>query len=254
MPEHRTTITTFIALLASCLAGTGCVTTENDELVADDDLAADQSTAAAARLTGNAIGVIPESGVNCPGDRISITLWNESDDNNNQRSPWYGDWVSNRMTYLRFCKVSSQGFKPARGTLAAMNYAVLKLGASCPAGSSTVIRYFDNNDLNGAHVSWYQETAQLPSKYGGMGGNNVWLHLCVFEATASGSTAPFPNLGFSYGVMGGAALPGAQATGWVRTDDEDDDNNNSWDNPSGIEMSTVMEGNDNTKIYTVRVR
>jgi hypothetical protein len=217
----------------------------------------DDIEAESAALSGSMVGVIPENNTNCPGKRIEIDVAPEMDKNNNHTDGWIGDWswAKGSLGRMVFCKVPSAGFKPAKSTSAQANYAVLKLGASCPTGSFEVVRYFDLEDTPYAPSTTEQDKACLPSRHGGKAGQNLWLHLCVFKANVAGSSTPFPDLAFRYGVLGSPGVPGDLASGFAYNDDEDDDNRTHWEgNDDNVDLSAIIEGGNNSRMHLVRVR
>jgi len=101
------------------------------------------------------VGVIPDVSGDCPmGSKLVIYQDNEDDNGNgNARAGWNGAIVSTDNTLWTFCRVDGRLFGklpvPALPLSATANdYAVLKLGAECPAGSTEAIRYFDDEDDN----------------------------------------------------------------------------------------------------------
>ena len=91
------------------------------------------------------VGVVLEAGETCPampgrGASRTLSLYMDDEDssNNNGRSGWLGQTVSNANTRFNFCSVSGPRFRPATALSPALaNYAVVKMGTTCPAGSST---------------------------------------------------------------------------------------------------------------------
>jgi hypothetical protein len=200
------------------------------------------------------IGVIPNDNDDCPGERIGLALNNEDDDNQNKREGWIGATESGRNTTFWFCRVDGTQFRPVRSTdNNASTYAVLSLGDTCPLGSARARRYFDNEDDDDASRSG--SDAMLPNEWMS---ENLMMHFCVFKPTATGSSTPFPSLGFSYGVFGGDTLPGVGDgdDGWVKTDDEDDDNNNHYYHCSGDcgARTFISLGSSSTWLFMARVR
>ena len=94
------------------------------------------------------VGVIPAVGGSCPAPtEVKIHMDNEDSNNNNQSSGWTGAISSGRNTLLEFCKIDGTklGRLPAPSSGSA-KYAVLKLGAQCPPGSTEFKRYHDDED------------------------------------------------------------------------------------------------------------
>lgn len=181
----------------------------------------------------NDVGVIAPAGMNCPNEHIMVALENEREGNWNEKEGWLGATQQDRAwTRFHLCRVDGRNFRRVRGTSTTQNYAVVKLGASCPAGSVDFERYFDNEDRPRGCPSWpwacgVGKPATIgdfaPSSYSA---NNLHLRFCLFRAALTGDTRPLPAIGIPYGVFAAPGFPGAIASGWVHTDDEDDDNAN----------------------------
>lgn len=197
-------------------------------------------------LTAQPVGVIPEAGFNCPSGMARITLFldNEDDDNANSRMGWIGATEQDRdNTLLHFCRADGALFRPVASGKAESNYAVLALGATCPSGSVSLTRHFDNEDHPGC---------SFPAACA-LANNNLDLRLCMFRASErTGSTAPFPSIGIPYGVFGTASLPGSSGSGFIFTDDEDDDNHNSLSGDTAGSEVFLSVGR-NTLLRMVRV-
>jgi hypothetical protein len=235
-----------VTLLASVLAACEAHPLDGEELEVE-----------ASALSGSMVGVIPDKGVNCPGQRIEISVAPEMEDNNNHKEGWVGDWTWNNdaMGRMVYCKVPSSAFKAAKSTSTTANYGLLKLGASCPEGSFEVVRYFDLEDRRYAPSTSEEDKTYPPSRHGGLSGQNLWLHLCVFKAHNGGSSSPFPDLGFKYGVLGSPGVPGDITSGFAYNDDEDDNNHTRWEwNDENVNLDAIIEGKDNSKMKLVRVR
>ena len=103
-------------------------------------------------------------------------------------------------------------------------YAVLQLGAFCPAGSEPFTRRFDNEDDGNRNTvfSDFDPSWVTRQEHGAS-----YVRFCLFRSGAD--TMPgFPAVGFAYGVFGKSQLPGVIASGNLRTNDEDDNNGNSF--------------------------
>jgi hypothetical protein len=194
----------------------------------------------------NDIGVIQDSSVACPGERIVIHMDTEDNNNKNDHGGWNGEFKIDSNAQLAFCRVDGAGFKSlgpdSRGTT---NYLVLKLGDVCPNASYTVVRRFDNEDDN--TNNWSIGDIR-PSVQNG----NTTLHFCAFLGSASSAErmASLPSLGFSYGVFAGSSFTKGSRYGWVYIDDEDTDNRNSFD---GLQdNNSEIEGGPNTKMHMWR--
>jgi hypothetical protein len=194
------------------------------------------------------VGVILDAGQTCPTEELRITMDDEDDDNENARSGWIGKTVSSSNTTFSFCRTPGGRFRPIPSSSSSANYAVLRMGKTCPAGSVPFSRFFDNEDegnINSfaGHVS--------PSRSDG----NTRLEFCMFRASASAAAFTFPSLsgGVPYGVLAGSSFPAALATGWIKTDDEDDNNANRLEgNISGT--SSFLSADSNTVLRLARVR
>lgn len=206
------------------------------------------------------VGVLLQPGATCPGIpgraggfHVELRMDDEDDDNANSTSGWIGQTVSDTNTRFKFCVVSGTRFAPlkvsALSSTAPKNYAVVRMGASCPPNSVSMYRYFDNEDDDNENSSIGHVAPHISRDSGTV------LELCMFKETtgSTGSTAPFSNLGASYGVFAPANFPGAISTGYLRTDDEDDDNRNAI---GGLYAGSqvFLQGGDNTRLFTARVK
>lgn len=185
------------------------------------------------------VGVIPDRNVGCPGgsEEIMIRMDDEDENNGSRRSGFIGktnlgDNASN--TRFWFCKVDGSVFRPfttaAAGADLRDDYAVLKLGTSCPAGSQEFWRYYDNEDGGNAN-----------SRNGVIAPNvsnaNTKLFFCLFRFAPAGvsTMSAFPDLGigFRYGVFAPADFNRSPlGFGSFRSDDEDDNNQNDYGAPA----------------------
>lgn len=177
------------------------------------------------------VGVIPGTGT-CPSSSSLITVHmdDEDNDNENSRAGWIGAITSNNNTTFRFCRVDGRQFYPLAATNAVTNhYAVLKLGAQCPNGSTEFNRQFDNEDDNNQNsvisssgiATDYAAVYSTRQNYG-----LTRLHFCLFTA-GTNTMSGFPALGIDYGVFAASDFSKTlQTTGWVYTDDEDHYPNN----------------------------
>jgi len=181
---------------------------------------------APAYSAGPTVGVLPNASGVCPAGlpRYWVYMDNEDSSNNNNRYGWIGGAVSTANTRFYLCAVDGDRFL---GLLAyKVNFAVLALGPTCPAGTYTVDRFVDDEDSGNTSGS----SVPSGSGTGTTGGGNSRFRFCHFLNYASNAVVPpnsaFPDLGGIYGVFGPAAAPAIE-TGWVYTDDEDSDNSNS---------------------------
>jgi hypothetical protein len=185
------------------------------------------------------VGVIPDLGVGCPAnsEEVMIRMDDEDDNNGSSRSGFIGktnsgDNASN--TRFFFCKVDGTAFRPFSGSADAANqrddYAVVKFGTSCPAGSQEFSRHYDNEDSGNANSRNGVITPNISNA-------NTTLFFCLFRFAAAGvaTMSVFPNLGtgFRYGVFAPSDFNrGALAFGRFRSDDEDSGNANTYTVPS----------------------
>jgi subtilisin family serine protease len=203
------------------------------------------------------VGVIPEAGAVCPGETISFQMDDEDNNNANSRSGWLGRIQSSNNTIYTFCRVNGTDFHPAvsGGPVIFQSYAVLKLGATCPAGAVEYLRHFDNEDRRNAN---WVSGGVFPNLID----NNSTLNWCVFLPVPAGPAFAFPNLGFGYGVVAPPTFSLALATGWIYQDDEDN-RNDDWyldltqspplySLPSPI--PNLINGDHNTQTFLAKVR
>jgi len=191
-------------------------------------------------------GVIPDVGVGCPAgdDEIVIRMDDEDDGNVSSRSGFVGKTnvgETSSATRFDFCKVDGTVFKPFSTSATASDqrddYAVLKLGLTCPAGSQEFSRHFDNEDDGNGNFFTGVINPNVSNQ-------DTTLFFCLFRFAASGvaTMSAFPNLGsgFRYGGFGPSDFNrGALAFGTIRTDDEDSGNTSTYTVPSDA-LSSAM--------------
>lgn len=166
----------------------------------------------------NDVGIIPQSSAGCPVGREHIYISMDDEDHNNASSVngWTGD-ISHYSTgtTFGFCRVDGNQFHSLPGR----DYAVLQLGSSCPNGSVSFFRAFDNE--HNANHNWSSGTiSPNQSNHPATG-----MNFCFFPAGFPPTMTSFPNFYVSYGVF--AAPPSLAVglpTGVVHTDDEDNHN------------------------------
>jgi hypothetical protein len=146
-------------------------------------------------------------------------------------------------TNFYFCPVDGTSFKPLT-TVAdyTKEYALLKLGSTCPNGSIEFGRFFDNEDSNNASRNSGHISPNYQDAYG-----NSMLRFCLFRYGPDimqpdpYTGAIFPALGFSYGAFAASdfyfAVTGA--TGLIYTDDEDSNTASYFDIPSTLDVTAV---------------
>lgn len=181
------------------------------------------------------VGVLKGDGP-CPeNSEVSVRMDTEDNNPSNEATGWLGGsfWDSNAVT-LVFCRVPGQNhmwIPPTAGF-----YGLLKLGNRCPSFSNEITRTSDNEDTNNNNQTTGDFMANdLGPNSGYTGqfiGDSTRFTICSFNAAdrPAGSTAGYPDLGFSYGVLG-TPRPNAFAMdyGWVSADDEDTNNANTAD-------------------------
>jgi hypothetical protein len=171
---------------------------------------------------GEPVGVIP-AGTSCPTTSSTVSFFMDNQDNGGSYvSGWVGGTSldGNRNTRLVFCRVGGNQFRSlASYSTGRANYAVLKLGASCPPGSVEFSRYFDNEDDNNKNSYTGTIWPNTSSSYG------TELRFCLFKGDGTTSTT-LPNVGFDYGVFAGYDFGFTSARGVIYTDDENSSNAN----------------------------
>jgi hypothetical protein len=181
------------------------------------------------------VGVVPGS-TTCPGGVAPIRIYMDDQDDVNKNHwgdivedgatgaftlaelyGWIGAINNASNTTFYFCKVDGRQFKPLTTYPdASMEYAVLKLGTTCPNGSAEVTRRFDNEDCNNANSLTGTITPNTQDR------NYTTLKFCVFRHGAD-AMGGFPSLGISYGVFAPMNFQIALSKGWIFIDDEDGD-------------------------------
>lgn len=194
------------------------------------------------------VGVIPATPA-CPAGISLVEIYHDDEDssNANSRWGWIGATVSDRNTRFRFCRVPSS-FRPILEAGSAYDYAVLQLSLSCPSGSHSMWRYFDNEDSNNANSG---SGPYFPNV--NVGGRNWQMKFCVFDDSQGAQTmTSFPSLGFTYGVFAPLDMPAPYNlwSGYLYKDDEDSNNQNSWTNGP----DSMMGGGRNTWMTIANVR
>jgi hypothetical protein len=209
---------------------------------------------AAVNLGADAVGVVKAANTNCPNGEIDMGMDNENHNNNNSRSGWIGATASTQNTTFKFCYARGSDFHQVRSDNANDNYAVIKLGTRCPAGSVEFWRHFDGEDDNTSTTVW---VGPVGSGNAGEKGN-LDLHFCLFRASPSAPTGynTWPSIGVPYGVFGSAGLRGTLEAGNVYTDDEDDNNHDTLggDYVGSERLLEPRFKNGGTRLYMARVR
>ena len=182
--------------------------------------------ASPAHAAGPLVAVLPNATGQCPAGSSVWQVYqdNEDDGNANNRFGWIGGIASTSNTRFRLCGVDGDRFRPLLSYR--VNFAVLALGPTCPAGAITFDRYVDDEDDNGQSHS----TVPAGSGTGTRSGPNTNFRFCWFLNYATNAPPAtggvFPNLGGAYGGFGPSNQPFVLDSGFVRTDDEDDGNAN----------------------------
>ncbi len=207
------------------------------------------------------VGVSPATATGCsrPEDAVTIHTDDEDHNNINNVSGWVGGITQDSGgTTFRFCRVDGSAFHPIAGAgIPNRNYAVLRLGNSCPPGSVEFVRHFDNEDEdNGNFIvgdAW--PNSQTP---------DTDLHFCLFQPTVDGgnpsfdSFPSFSNLPNGYGVfapLNFLDLGGPKISGTVFTDDEDYHNQDQLIVPPGAaaDVAPIIYGDSNTNLNVMQV-
>ncbi|WP_342380024.1 hypothetical protein NVS55_10700 [Myxococcus stipitatus] len=239
-----------LVVSALCVAQLGCGQEDLSQSQMDGNSPGDIESSSAA-LGANDVGVIaPASG--CPGSYIWIHMDNEDSHQMTNVVPWVGATLVNASANLvfTFCRVDGNQFKSlATYSNTASNYAVLKLAATCPAGSVDFARVFDNEDTrnqnssSGNSVIWpnYQDTYATT------------LRFCLFRG-GSETAANLPALGFEYGVFAAPNFGFGSARGTIFSDDEDTRTKNEYhvDPAWAWEAKSMVSEGDNTTMYVAR--
>lgn len=176
------------------------------------------------------VGVIKGQGQSC-GSYSELEIYMDCEDSSNKNSSW--GWIgaidnsaSGGNALLRFCLVPKRLFSSSKHG----DYAVLSFSTD---KKNTIDRYFDNEDSNNKNRV-YLNGRQLNRVNGRffseitLNGSfaqdtNTWMSFLVYRQDKTNGANEFPNLGFSYGVMG--TLPGFDQGG-IYTDEEDKNNTN----------------------------
>ncbi len=166
---------------------------------------------------GYDVGVVPTS-VSCPlnSEMVVFFIDNENDGANTRTNGFKGAWeiTGSKDSYLRFCKVDGRVFNNMQGT-----FAVLKLGPNNPTGFRAVsMLLMDNQDSGSTSIP--SGASNVSPNY--VDGDNLRLVFTNFKLADGATPTAFPNLGFSYGVMGWTQL--SLENGQYYTDDEDHNN------------------------------
>lgn len=209
------------------------------------------------------VGVIP-NGADCPSpeQQTEIHMDNEDHNESSSNTGWVGGTrldAAKNTTFV-FCRVSGSQFASLNSTSSARSdYAVLKLGASCPSGSVEFVRFFDNED-NQNRNNWLGNISPNTNI------DNTTMRFCLFRG-ASGYASGLPSLGFSYGVFAHETFGFKDLSGSIYTDDQDDvlfnpndnyyDAEASWKSSDSswlTKVNRIVSGGSNTTLKAARVK
>ena len=194
------------------------------------------------------VGVIPNDR-SCPASTATINIHMDNEDSRpaSGTSGWVGGtFVDGNATFV-FCRVDGNRFASLSSqNSASSNYAVLRLGAHCPSGSIPFSRFFDNED--DSNDNW---SAGNISPNTNIGNSN--LNFCLFAGGSS--TAPLPDLGFSYGVFAAPGFAFGIQHGAIFNDDEDNNNTNGYvvDPSWQTAAQAIIVPGGNTTLNTARI-
>jgi hypothetical protein len=180
-PNKRSSLIAVLSVGAALLSN-GCApedATDDAELLDTEAEESDEVIGSTSQaLTSTDVGVIKEAGAACPGE-IDWYFDDENDNNQNRYSGWIGATSSGANTTIRFCRVQGSRFTQIPSSYSYHNFAVLKLGSTCPAGSMEFSRYWDNEDDGSSNQPSLVDTGGNTST-----AKNVNLHFCMFRASA----------------------------------------------------------------------
>ncbi len=182
---------------------------------------------------GYDVGVVPATN-SCPlsSEMVGFYIDNENKNNNTRTNGWKGAWTTETGgdSYLRFCKIDGRLLNNMQGT-----FGVLKLGPNNPSGFREVLLLsMDNQDSGWTSIP----TGAANAAPNWVDGDNLRLYFTNFKIADGATPTAFPNLGFSYGVMGWTQL--ALETGQYYTDDEDDGNETDEELVEGTHSNQVI--------------
>jgi hypothetical protein len=212
------------------------------------------------------VGVIPDINLICPvlpgravSDDIVFFMDNEDDAGsvNSSASGWIGfqSVSSAGNSTLRFCRAPGRAFGAIDTASSGQHYAVARMGTTCPAGSSSFFRTWDNEDTNNDNFTRGHLPPHVQRKSDG--GSYTTIEYCIFRGNTQGTSAPWPSVSglARYGVLGPSNLFGALATGEMFTDDENTSNSNALGgSTSGTNVFLTATSGGNTTLRFARVR
>jgi len=141
-------------------------------------------------------------------------------------------------TKFSMCRYDLAGQIPA----ARIDYAVFRIGNSCPPGSYPFARYIDNEDDDNSNALTESMASTSQDRNSNVPDGRTRLEFCFVPKNASSKTTFWFNGGGGFnGVFAPTGVNPLVGTpyesqkgycnysGWVITDDEDNNNANSWD-------------------------
>ena len=179
---------------------------------------------------GYPVGVIPAIDA-CPAGSEKVKIFMDNQDNGNTTgSGWTGSWSidGNGNTGHTFCVVYGAAFRFMTFN-APTEYLLLRLGNNKTVYMEPRVWnvYIDNEDNNNKNA--LLEGDFSPNVISKNGTNFQFWAIAGKNTPGPNQDAQFPDLGFSYGVLGTFTLPvvGGQAgMGTLKTDDENNNNVN----------------------------
>jgi microsomal dipeptidase-like Zn-dependent dipeptidase len=198
------------------------------------------------------VGVLPGAG-GCPPESIeAVGITMDSEDNNPETS-CNGDYCGgaeifgNKNLTLNFCRVKGANFYSLAPTNdASTNYAVLKLGQTCPNGSVEFWRHFDNEDDDNANGHYGDVAPNTWHK-------NARLYFCLFAGRWLHGTS-LPTLGADYGVFAGQGFGPGVEFGHIFSDDEDHNNQNDYSisaSSYGVAAKQIIHPTDHNSVLNM---
>lgn len=209
------------------------------------------------------VGVIPEANASCArldgraiDDGLFLHMDDEDDagDVDSSASGWIGyqGVTAYGNTNLHFCRAPGREFARLRTNASGQNYAVARMGASCPPGSNSFYRKWDNEDDGNSNHS---RGHLPPHKQHHDDGSFTTIQYCLFSGSGAGTMTAWPRIGMEYGVLGPSNLIGALDSGTIFTDDENDDTSNVLGGSfAGSEVFLTPTAGENTILRFAKVR
>lgn len=191
------------------------------------------------------VGIIPQTAGGCPvgSERVFIAMDDEDRNNISSVSGWTGTISRSATgTMFMFCRVDGTRFTSVWHA----DYAVLQLGTTCPAGSVSISRLFDNEDNRNANWSSGNTSPSTVQSFElGFQERDTKMFFCYFPTRPL--MVQLPNFYIPYGVFAG---PSSEwfASGLVFTDDEDSGNSDYTEtsSPWVYHFARIIYGNDSS--------